>query len=191
MFWNSTSVLLSSFQSAISTGCMLETISSNTAVNNIAFNYVGKDILGQLGSLAIVSAVGKYIDKNPENFLRCSIILQQASFLVEASTPLFPSELFVLIAGGSNVVKCISFTGFGAINVKVMERLSEDGGKNLGEIYSKIASLNTVTSSIGMALGLWFCYLVPCSMTRLAILPIVGAARYYCFMKSLNGIITD
>lgn len=160
----------------------------NDAVSNISINYIGKDMLGQIGSLLIINKVGKYIDRDPKKFLSVCMMIQQCSVFVECATPLFPLEYFIYIAALSNVGKCISFTGFGGINVKAINKLAVSGD-NTGEIYSKLTMINTVTTSIGMGCGLLLTTYIPDHYMRLKLLPFLGFLRYYSMKMSLKGIL--
>lgn len=164
------------------------TAEQNNTVSNISINYIGKDVLGQIGSLLIINKVGKYIDRDPKKFLSICMLIQQTSVFIECSTPLFPLEYFICVAALSNVGKCIAFTGFGGVNVKAINKLAVDGD-NTGEIYSKLTMINTVTTSIGMGCGLLLTTYIPDHYTRLKLLPFLGFLRYYSMKMSLKGIL--
>lgn len=187
VFYNSSSLFISSLEVSLATDSMLQTVGKDSASTNIAINYLGKDIIGQMLSLGVISQTGKYIDSSPKTFLKYCIVIQQVSVFVECCTPILPIEYFILVGALSNVGKCIAFTGFGGINAKVINELSD--GKNHGEIYSKMTMINTITSSVGMGIGLIIGTFIPCHFTRLKILPFLGALRWYFFNKSLQGIL--
>ena len=66
--WSFISNILVSTQSVIATHSMLHSINTNSEITR-TLNYVGKDIIGQLGGLFYLANIGKKIDKNPEKFL--------------------------------------------------------------------------------------------------------------------------
>jgi hypothetical protein len=86
-----------------------------------------------------------------------------------------------------NIGKNISFTGFGAINARIIQKLAVDN--NIGEIYSRLTVINTIGSSIGMCIGLGLVAKIPDHTMRMGLIPILGAARVYTFNKSVESLI--
>ena len=124
------------------------------------------------------------MDKEPKNIIYKMSFIQQTSFLLESATPLIP-QLFFPIAAVSNIGMNISFTGFGAINAKVIQKLKPD---NVGETYTKLTAVNTLGSSIGMAIGLGITIVVPDHSVRLGLVPLLGIIRIYSLHKSIEDI---
>jgi len=182
--WYLFSNLISSVEMVMSTHSMLTVIGTHSNDNALSINYIGKDIVGQIGGLWYMNKMSKTVDKNPRNFVNKSIQLEQYSTAVECIIPLLPVYLFVPVAGLCNISKNIAFTGFGAINTKIIQVVSQDN--NLGEIYSKITVLNTLISSIGMCLGLMITYKIPDHTMRLSLLPFLAFLRIYSFEKSIE-----
>jgi hypothetical protein len=180
--WYLFSNLVSSVEMVMSTHSMLSVVGTQT--NALSINYIGKDIVGQIGGLWYMNKMSKTVDKNPRNFVNKSIQLEQYSTAVECAIPLLPVYLFVPVAGLCNISKNISFTGFGAINTKIIQTVSQ--GNNLGETYSKITILSTLVSSIGMCLGLLITYKIPDHTMRLTLLPLLAFLRIYSFEKSIE-----
>jgi hypothetical protein len=166
---------------------MLSAISIEDSSIILTSNYIGKDIVGQVGGLFYMNKMGKKADKEPRKFLLYSNMFQQSSIFVECITPLLPSSYFLPIAGVANMAKNISFTGFGAINARCIQILAEED--NIGEIYAKISVLNTVGSSIGMIVGLGLVAAIPDHSLRLCLLPFLAAVRIWTFKKAISGII--
>jgi len=150
-------------------------------------NYIGKDIIGQLGSLGYIAKMGQKADKNPERFLLYSNIIQQTAYVATCITPLAP-VYFLPIAGFSNILANVSFTGFGAINAKCISQLAIED--NIGEIYAKISVINTLGSSIGLLLGVGITVAIPDYGMRMFVLPFLGAGRVYTFNRAIKGLIT-
>lgn len=188
MYWSAFSNFLISIESVLSTHSMLSTLSDNTSSQNLSLNYISKDIIGQSFGLFVMNYVSKYIDSNPNKFLKHSLIFQQGATILECTTPLFPLSLFIPIGAISNICKGISFIGIGGINAKIINKLSINGD-NIGEIYTKATIINTISTSIGMMLGLMITIYIPCHQSRLCFLPLLGVMRYYSFYKSINGIL--
>jgi len=188
--WSFLSNIIVSRENAIVTDSMLHAIdidvcSENSAVRTM--NYIGKDIIGQLGSLGYIAKFGKNIDKIPRRILLYSNITQQSSMMITAITP-FISKWFLPIAGFSSILSNISFIGFGAINAKCIQYISKDTD-NIGEIYAKISVINTFGSSIGLLLGIYISFAIPDHQSRLAIIPFLTFLRIFTFNRSIAGII--
>ena len=87
----------------------------------------------------------------------------------------------------SNIGKNIAATGMGAVNAKIIQKLAEDN--NIGEIYAKISILNTLGSTIGMAIGLVITARVPDHSMRLCLMPFFTAFRIYSYNKAVDELI--
>jgi hypothetical protein len=157
--------------------------------NNVvaSYNYIGKNLLGQMGSLYYILNTGNNIDKNPRKYINRSIIFNSTSIYIECITPLLPVNSFLLIAGSANLLKNISWTSYGSVNAKIIQTLSIDN--NISEIYSKITVLNTVSSSIGMCVGLGLAAKIPDNNVRLSIVPVLTFLRWYTLNKAIKDII--
>ena len=186
--WSFVTNVLVSMQVAMTTHSMLDVVASADVGSELrTMNYIGKDVIGQIGSLIYMSRMGVVADEKPQGFSTKSGLIQQTSFILMASTPLISSDLFLAMAGGANLLSNISFTGYGAINAKCIQEMSDD---NTGEIYARLTTVNTLASSVGLGLGMWLCHLVPDHGTRACLVPFVGMARLYTFDKAIEGIIT-
>ena len=184
--WSFLSNVIVSVETVLSTHSLLSALSTNESEIVRTFNYVGKDIIGQIGSLWYLSKIGNNVDKNPKKLILYSNIIQQSSFLLNCLTPIFP-ESFILIAGVSNIISNISFTGFGAVNARSIQELAIDD--NVGEIYAKISVVNTIGSSIGMVIGLCVSSMFPDHETRMILIPLFGLARIYTYNKCISGLL--
>lgn len=185
--WSCISNLLISAESVLSTHSMLSV--SGQASNELAFsvNYIGKDIIGQIGGLWYMNKMGSKIDKESGKFITHSMIFQQVAVIAECATPLLPISTFIPVAGIANIAKNISFTGFGAVNARIIQKLAEDN--NIGEIYAKISVLNTIGSSIGMCIGLVIAAYVPDHYMRLGLLPFLSGMRIYSYNKAVKDLL--
>ncbi len=115
-----------------------------------------------------------------------SNIVQQSSLICVSLTPLFP-VYFLPIAGLSNILSTLSFTGFGAINAKCIGKLSTGG--NIGELYSKITIINTIGSSIGLLLGLGINIMIPDHQERALLIPLIGLMKVYTYNKAIENLL--
>jgi hypothetical protein len=185
--WSFVSNVIVSIESVLSTHSMLSMSGKASNELVLSVNYIGKDIVGQIGGLWYMNRMGKKADKNPKEFIQRSMFLQQSSIFVECATPLLPLQAFLPVAGIANMCKNISFTGFGAINAKIIQELSENNN-NMGEIYAKISMINTLGSSIGMCIGLFIAYKIPDHSIRLGLVPLLAGCRMYSFRKSIQDI---
>jgi len=184
--WSFVSNVIVSAETVLSTHSMLSAVSTDNTELVRTANYVGKDIIGQIGSLYYISKIGGKADKDPKKFLLYSNIIQQSSYMANCITPMFPSY-FLYIAGISNIASNISFTGFGAVNARCIQILAIDD--NIGEVYSKVSIVNTIGSSIGMIIGLCITSIFPDHETRLFLIPFLGIARVYTYRKAFQDII--
>lgn len=185
--WSFISNTLVSMESVLSTHSMLSVVGKASSELAISTNYIGKDIVGQIGGLWYMHRMGKKADNDPKNFIKYSMIFQQTAIFAECATPLLPYWSFIGVAGCANIGKNIAATGVGAINAKIIQKLAQEN--NTGEIYAKVSVLNTLGSSIGMGLGLGLAALVPDHTTRLCIMPIFTLLRFYSYKKSVQGLI--
>jgi hypothetical protein len=187
MGWSFVSTALVSVQTAMSTHSMLDVVGDSSYRS---FNYIGKDIIGQVGGLYYMTHMGVQSDQKPLKFLWYSNAVQQSSYFIMSATPLVSSDLFLPMAGFSNTLANISFTGYGAINAKCIRHLSING-ENTGEIYARITTMNTLASSIGLTVGVAVCMCIPEPEYRTALMPIVGLARVHAFNKAIEDIIKN
>ena len=166
---------------------MLSVLGKASTELTLSVNFIGKDLIGQLGALTYMNKMGQKADRDPKKFIKYSMILQQSSVFLESFTPLLPMGVFIPVAGLSNIMMNISFTGFGAMNAKIIPKLAEDN--NIGEIYSKLSVINTMGSSLGMGLGLGVAALIPDHSVRLGVLPILALIRIYSYNKCVYGLL--
>jgi hypothetical protein len=183
--WSFVSNMFVSAESAISTNSMLHVIGTYDETIRTA-NYIGKDIIGQIGGLLYMSKMSKQSDKNPHTFLLYSNILQQFAYISMCSTPMMP-DYFLPVAGFSNILLNISFISFGAINAKCIQNLANNN--NTGEIYSNISIVNTLGSSFGLLLGIGIVGLIPDHATRMCIIPMFALGRIISFNKAIQSIV--
>lgn len=184
--WSFVSNIAVSAQQVLATHSMLAVVNTYDTDAIRTFNYVGKDLIGQVGGLLCMARLGQSIDKTPVKFLQKANILQQSSYVAISMTTLF-SDYFLPIAGISNIMSNISFIGFGAINAKCIQALSIDN--NIGELYAKICIFNTAGSTVGMAIGVLIASLIPEHELRMCISPILGIIRVFTFNKAVSGLI--
>ena len=140
--WSCFSNIIISIESVLATHSMLSVIGQSSTELNISVNYIGKDIIGQLGGLYYMNKMGQKADIDSKKFINYSMCFQQCSIFMECMTPLLPIYTFIPVAGIANIGKNIAFTGIGAVNAKIINKLAEDN--NIGEIYAKITVLNTL-----------------------------------------------
>lgn len=177
-----------SVESVVSTHSMLHTLTplsptlgADITSATLSLNFIGKDFIGQVGSLFYMYRRSGQIDKTPHRYLNKILVFQQLSITAECLTPYISQSLFLPVAGASNVIKNITFTGIGAINTKCINSLSESGpeneNNNIGELYAKITAVNTCASSLGMIVGLSMIAFIPQHEIRLMILPVFSILR--------------
>ena len=185
--WSCLSNVVISIESVLSTHSMLSLVGQTNSDLTLSINYIGKDIVGQLGGLWYMNKIGQKVDKESSKFINYSIFFQQSAVIMECATPLLPIDMFIPIAGIANIGKNIAATGMGAVNAKIIQKLAEDN--NIGEIYAKISILNTLGSTIGMAIGLVITARIPDHSMRLCLMPFFTAFRIYSYNKAVNELI--
>jgi len=183
--WSFLSNILVSTETALGSDNMLHAINYDSE-NVRTLNYIGKDIIGQIGGLTYISWGSQKIDKKPKNFLAISHGVQQLGLTGISITPLTPTY-FLPIAGLSNIFSNLSWTGFGAINAKCINKLALQN--NLGEIYTKISIVNMMGSSIGLLIGLGINIYFPVITERIILIPILGLLRIYTFNKAIEDLL--
>jgi hypothetical protein len=181
--WSFVSNVVISAESAMGTHSMLAAIGSDSESYR-TINYIGKDIIGQLGALGYISKISSKADKEPRKFMMYSHGTQQLAFATMFGTPLV-SSFFLPVAGFSNILTNVSFAGFGAINAMCIQKLAVDD--NVGEIYAKVSMINMIGSSIGLIIGVGITIAVPDHATRICLTPLLAGLRIY----SLNRAIVD
>lgn len=183
--WSAINNFTTSISSVISTNSMLHSINiPNPSYESIiTLNYVGKDIIGQFGSLLYSWKKGKNSDVEPLKHIIYGGIFLQTSFFIENLTPLITNSSYILpILGFSNIIKNISFISIGSVNIQNIQKISK--GHNIGEIYSKISSINTIASTFGMVIGIVIIHFVPSHTIRtLFILPFLSIINIYSLQK--------
>jgi hypothetical protein len=179
--WTAINSFTTSVCSVISTNTMLSTITNTPSIPSvITLNYVGKDIIGQFGGLLYAWKTGKNADRDSLNYITKGALTLQASFYIENSLPLVSNNLFILpILGVSSALKNISFISIGAVNAKNLQKLSNN---NIGECYSKSASINTIASTLGMICGVSIIHFIP--SYSILILPVMSTISIYSVRKS-------
>jgi hypothetical protein len=184
--WSFVSNIAVSAQQVLSTHSMLATVSTYDTDSIRTLNYIGKDLIGQIGGLLCIAKLGKSIDKSPTKFLNKANILQQTAYIATSITPLV-SEYFLPVAGAANVLTNVSFIGFGAVNAKCIQAMSIDN--NIGEVYAKISIFNTAGSSIGMLIGMFLTVLIPEHDLRICLTPLIGVVRVLTFNMAVRGLL--
>lgn len=185
MGWTFISNIIGSIEDCVSTHCMLSTLTTHSNDLSISYNYIGKNMIGQIGGLFCIHKIGSDIDNNPKKYLKHSLYANQFALFMECMTPLVQSH-FLILAGGSSLLKSIAWTGYGAVSTKIIVSLSEN---NIAEMYSKLTIVNTVASSIGMILGLYIIYLVPCHMSRIVFIPFLTCGRLYTMHRAVRNLL--
>lgn len=197
--WTAINSFSTSVSSVISTNSMLSSITSQgpSYSSIITANYIGKDIIGQLGGLMYAWKTGKTADSQPLKYITKGVCVLQASFYIENLAPLVTNNLFVLpFLGLSSTLKNISFISIGAVNANNLQKLatasasvtqSPSSTSSIGECYSKAVSINTLSSTLGMICGIGIIYFIPSYTVRTTvILPVMSVISIYSLRKSTN-----
>ncbi len=180
--------VLSSTQNTLSTHSMLCATTQSSTALAMSINFIGKDLIGQLGSLYFMNKLGAISDKNPKSFVNKSLGIEQVCVFAESLTPILPLPLFLPIASSANVCKNISFASFGSTNARIMNKM---GTENIGEMYTKLTIINTLASSVGMGVAGVLIAVVPEHEYRAILIPVIGYLRVKFYKKAIHAIETE
>lgn len=182
--WMALNSWATSASAVISTNSMLNSIMSTPSYTSvIATTYVGKDIIGQLGGLGYVWKTGKKADQQPVKYVTKGALILQGALFLENSSVLITNKMFILpFLGLSSMMKNISFISMGAVNANNLQKLAFG---NIGEFYAKVASVNTLASTIGMITGIGIIHILPSYTVRtMVVMPVLGAISVYSLRKA-------
>lgn len=191
--YNSMANFLCGIQSTLTSYSMLDASGvgrEHVELTTVSLNLVGKDIFGQICSVPVIQSISKLGSKKPIKHMKISLLIYELSVFVECMTPLLPTSSFIVVATMGNIGKNIGFTTMGSFNSHIITQLSTCENKNnIIELHSKIASISTVSFSVGMAAGLVFIKYLPTVEHRLAVLPFLSLSRYILLKKSVENIL--
>jgi hypothetical protein len=182
--WMAVNSWATSTSSVISTNSMLNSIMNSPSYTSvIATTYVGKDIIGQLGGLGYAWRTGKKADQQPMKYVTKGALIQQGALFLENFSILITNKTFVLpFLGLSSTMKNVSFISMGAVNANNLQKLSSG---NIGEFYSKVASINTLSSTLGMITGIGIIHMIPSYTVRtMLIMPLLGIVSIYSLRQA-------
>ncbi len=143
----------------LSTQALLHTLklsTGNSMALNATMNWIIKDGLGQLGGIAIVAIIGGRFDISAKKYRFLGALLLVLACLMEIALPLLP-EYFVFGAATANIVKNVSWMATAATRAQIYRHFARCD--NMGDLFAKCASQNTLASIFGMVLGLSLSYL--------------------------------
>lgn len=178
--WMAINSWATSTSAVLSTNSMLSSIMSSVPsfTTVITTTYIGKDIIGQIGGLTYAWKTGKKADKEPLQYVTKGVTIQQASFYLENASIFISDKMFILpFLGISSTMKNISFISIGAVNANNLQKLSKN---NIGEFYSKVASINTLSSTFGMISGIGIiCFIPSYTIRTVCIMPLLSLLSIY------------
>lgn len=186
IYWMAFNSAVNSCSSVISTNSMLGSIMVSPSYTDVlAVTYIGKDIIGQIGGLLYSLKTGKNADKHPKKYINKGVFTQQFSYHLENLSVFINNSNYVLpFLGFTSMLKNISFITVGAVNARNLQHFS---GENIGELYSKVASINTIFSTIGMMTGLGLIHFIPSYSCRsIVILPVLSVLSLYSVKRAMK-----
>jgi hypothetical protein len=187
--WSFATNILVSTESILGAHSMLSAVGKESTELAVSFNYLGKDLFGQMGGLWYMYKMGGEADRKPKRFINKAMVTQQASIVLECVTPLISSSAFIPVASVATIGRNISATGLGAINAKSIQYMA--GTRSIGEMYAQITTVNTLATTIGMAIGLAIAAKIPDHSTRLCLLPFITGIRIWTYKKAINGLLDE
>ena len=179
------STVCSSCQSVFVTNAMLTPLTDMDSSHERVFQFIGKDIVGQVGSLLVMSGLSSTVDSNPRRFVKTAHLLQQTGVGLLYLTPFYP-HWFMSIGGVSNMMISVSFMCFGALNAKCIQKAAAEKN-NAGQMYATLTIQQTLASSIGLGLGLtlktW------CPLPDEVYFALFGVGRIWSYNRGINSIL--
>lgn len=145
-----TTSTLSSVEYAISTHCLLNSISTVSTTTPIVTNFLTKDMVGQIGGLLLLSRLKTWPS---HHIVVSSCVLVQSALFCDVMVTVYPHYVIPLSIT-STILKNVSYTLVSSVNIRVLNSVVHKD--QLGESYIGYSSLSTITSSLGMAIGLGF-----------------------------------
>lgn len=180
---------IGSIEFTLSTCSMLSIINSHPQETAIISTYISKDIVGQVGGSCYNYYQCKKIDKNIPRFVNQGLALQHLSTLIECSVPFLSSSSLMICTGGvSSLLKNISFTQIGAVNAKMLYKFSSCN-ENTGELYTRLSVLNSLSTSLGMTIGVFISYKIPDPETRLGIVALLSLMNIYNYKLLTKNVL--
>lgn len=181
--WMAVNSWSGSVNGVISTNTMLGAIGvSQSATNNVTATYIGKDVIGQLGGLVYAWKTGQKADRTPKSYITRGSVIQNTAYFVENASSLVPKEMLLPVLGSSSFLKNLSWVSIGAVNARNLSKLT---GNKMGEVYSKVAAINTLSSTAGMLCGLGLIKLCPSYTLRsIMIMPVMSGINIYSARKA-------
>lgn len=119
-----------------------------------AFNWVMKDLIGQLGGVLFASQMGKTraFDADPKRWRMVAAMTLDGATLMEILSPMLPSVWLLPVAGIANIGKNIGFLTASASRASINQALAIRG--NLGDVTAKAGSQAIVASLMGTTIGI-------------------------------------
>lgn len=144
--------VVSGIESTVTTHSILGAlIQENTAIYNVSFNYLVKDIVSNIGSLAVINKMSNLSDTKPMKTVYMSQGAYQCSLIAECVAGYMAPFMIIPVLGLAGVGKTMSWTTIGAINAKYVSKTNPN---HVGENYAKLSICNTIGNSIGTGIGL-------------------------------------
>jgi hypothetical protein len=171
-------------ESVITTHNVLNGVSQDESSRTM--NYIGRDVIGNMGSFLFVSSIGKGADEDPKKFMKKVHITQQLSYIL-TNIAAFNPDMFLLYAGSASTLISISSIGFGMVNAKCIQALSTKNN-NTAEVYSHLALTNTLGASLGMLTAIILTTHVNNSSVLVSCMPIIAIGRIWCYNKAIDQV---
>jgi hypothetical protein len=182
--WSAINSWSTSTLSVFSSSSMISIISQNPNSSLLSINYIGKDIIGQLSSMIFLWKNSKNFDKYCSvKYVTYASIIQQVGFILEYNSFFISDDKYYVLPflGFCNVLKNISFIMIGATNAKSIKNISS---KNIGEIYMKVTTTNTIASTFGLVSGIFILNIVPHKYISSLIIPSLTFLSVYSIRKA-------
>lgn len=140
--------------------CVLESLQVNSCpTNTFTLKYLGKDLLGQLGSAVCIRPIGRWIDSNPQAAIPLVSILHGVALSIECCSGCVSTGMFVPVMSITCMMHNISFAGAGALQMKYCANVVDM--KTMGADYANLSTVVTIGSTVGTIFALGCTYSLP------------------------------
>ncbi len=189
MAWNFAFNVCSSINNVLSTHAIMASLSSakDNSSGNITYNFIGREIVGQFGGIAISLLNNRKVNANPLKYGRSGVVIQQLATFVELLSPFIPERFFIPVVGAANIGKNIAWIRNGAINARCINEISKNRN-NPSEVYTHISAINTCASTIGLMVGIQLTNYLPNHYARLLTCPVLTCIQLFTFSKALKSL---
>jgi hypothetical protein len=185
--WNFLAILTSSATGVLASHQLLSHIDLiNSDGFAITYNYIGRDVVGQLGGLLFVTKWAPNLTINPMRSGVKFSALTSLSLLLEIGITILPYTSQSLIGLSlCNIGKNLGWIGMSGVNIKCLQTF-DDEKIQLSQLYTQFNVTMTLASTIGMGVGLGLSKLQVLYPGVTLIAPLLSLVSLLSYRRSLQ-----